>query len=134
MRRGKCTRAGVGTMNGNVDDTRRLFLAAAAGVAAHQAQSALVEPRERPVRMLALLWLGAFAAAFWRAPRRVRAGIALAVGAGPVYGAVAGHLLPLVREGRVEPASETVALNLGGGMVLLALGVALLHHPDEPPG
>lgn len=121
-------------MSGNVDDIRRLFLAAAVGVSAHQAQSALVEPRERPVRILALLGLGAFAAAFWRAPRRVRGGIALSVGAGPVFGAAAGHLLPLVREGRVEPASETVALNLGGGVVLLALGVALLAHSDDSPG
>lgn len=121
-------------MSHDGSDNRRLFLAATAGIAAHQAQSAVVEPGERPVRILALLGLGAVAAAYGRAPRRVRGGIALAVGAGPVFGGVVGHLLPLVREGRVEPASETAALNLGGGALLIALGAALLRQPADPAG
>lgn len=114
-------------MDDHAKDARRLFVAAAASVAAHQVQSAIVEPDERPIRAVVLLGLGAVGAAFWHAPRRTRGAVALAAGAGPVFGAVVGHLLPLVREGRVEPASETAALNLGGGAALLALGVSLLR-------
>ena len=108
-------------------DARRLFLAAVASIAAHQVQSAIVEPAERPVRVLALVGFCAVTAGFWRAPRPARGYIALASGAGPVFGAAVGHLLPLVREGRVEPASETAILNLGGGGFLLALGTSLLR-------
>ncbi len=42
-----------------------------------------------------------------------RGGIAIAVGAGPTFGAVVGRLVPLMREGRIEPASEMASLNLG---------------------
>lgn len=118
----------------NDNEVNRLFLAAAASIAVHQGQSAVVEPGERAVRALALLGLVAVTAAFRRSPRRARGGLAVAVGAGPVFGAVVGHLAPLVRDGRVEPASETAALNLGGGTILLALGAALLRRPADPSG
>jgi hypothetical protein len=42
-----------------------------------------------------------------------RGGIAIAVRAGPTFGAVVRRLVPLVREGQIEPASETASLNLG---------------------
>lgn len=60
-----------------------------------------------------------------------RGGMAIAVGARPTFGAVVGHLVPLVREGRIEPASETASLNLGCGVLLLALGSSLLRHRDS---
>lgn len=119
------------------DDERRLFLAAAAGIVVHQVQSYVVEPEQRPLRALALLGLGVVTAAFWRTPepgarpRPWRGGIVIAVGAGPTFGAVVGHLVPLVRDGRIEPASETASLNLGCGTLLLALGSSLLRHRDS---
>lgn len=117
-------------MSGNDGRERRLFLAATAGIAAHQVQSVVAEPGQLPQRALVLLGLGIGAAAFWRAPgpglRRRRGGIALAVGAGPTFGAVVGHVVPLLRRGSVESASETAILNLGGGSFLLALGASLL--------
>ena len=113
-------------------DERRLFLAAASGIASHQVQSFAVEPEQRPLRVLALLGLGVGSAAFLRAPgpeyRARRGGVAIAVGALPAFGAVVGHVVPLVRLGRVEPASETAMLNLGCASMLLALGVSLLRR------
>lgn len=115
-------------------DERRLFLASAAGIAAHQVQSYVLEPKERLFRVLVLLGLGVGATAFWRASepgaglQGRRGGIALAVGAGPTFGAVVGHIVPLVREGRIVPASETASYNLGCGVLLLALGASLLRR------
>ena len=79
--------------------------------------------------MLVLLGLAVGSVAFWRAGpghHARRGGIALAVGAAPTFGAFAGHLIPLVRRGSVEPASETATFNLGGGAMLLVLGASLL--------
>lgn len=114
---------------------RRLFLAAAAGIAAHQVRSFVAEPEQRPLRALALLGLAAGAGAFSRAPGPAlwerRGGIALAVVAGSTFGAVVGHIVPLLRWGRIEPASETATLNLGCGALLLALGASLLTHRSQ---
>ena len=73
------------------------------------------------------------ATTFSRAPGPVlrrRGGIALAVGAGPTFGAVFGHVVPLLCCGSIEPASETAPLNLGCGGPLLALGASLPKHGD----
>jgi hypothetical protein len=76
------------------------------------------------------------ATAFWRVPdpgsRMQRESNAIAaVGTGLTFGAAVGHLVPLVREGRIELASETAPLNLGDGALLLALGSSLLRHHDS---
>ena len=42
-----------------------------------------------------------------------------------------GHLVPLVREGRIEPGIGTVSLNLGCEVRLPALGSSLLRHDDS---
>lgn len=112
---------------------RRLFLAAAASIAAHQIQSFVVEPKQRPIRALALVALSIAITFFLRAPAGstslgLRGGIALAVGAGPAFGAVMGHIVPLVKDGEIAPASETALLNLGGGSFLVVLGAALLRQ------
>lgn len=112
---------------------RRVFLAAAAAIAAHQVQSFVVEPEQRPIRALALVALSVATGAFLQAspgPAALgrRGGIALGVGAGPAFGAVMGHLIPLVRDGEIAPASETALLNLGGGAFLVVLGAALLRQ------
>lgn len=70
-------------------------------IAAHQIQSLAVEPAERRFRIAALV--------------------------GPVVaGALIGHLVPVVRRRRVPPATETAPLNLAGGALLVAVGLALL--------
>ncbi len=116
-------------------DTReqQLFLAAVASIAAHQVQFFIEEPEQRPLRALALAGLSVATTFFLRAPAGVtargrRGGIALAIGAGPAFGAVMGHIVPLIREGEIAPASETALLNLGGGSFLVVLGVALLRQ------
>ena len=118
-------------MNDDVKECR-LFLATAAGIAAHQVQSFVVEPEQRSLRALALLGLAVGATAFSRALgpalRGRRGSIALAVGAGPTFGAIVGHVVPLLRRGSIEPVSETATLNLGCGGSMLALGTSLLTH------
>lgn len=116
-------------MDGNDGKERRLFLSAAASIAAHQVQSFVVEPEQRPSRALALLGLSVGLARS-RAPQARHCGggaaASRAVGAGPTFGAVVGHVVPLLRRGSIEPVSETATLNLGGGALLLALGTSLL--------
>lgn len=112
---------------------QRLFLAAVASIAAHQVQSFVVEPEQRPLRALALVGLGIATNAFLGistqpATQTRRGAIALTVGAGPAFGAFVGHLVPLVRTGEIAPASETAILNGGGGAFLVVLGAILLRH------
>lgn len=121
-------------MQATIDTSeRRRFLAAAASIAAHQIQSFAVEPEQRSLRALALVGLSNATTFFLRAPAGStslgrRGGIALAVGAGPVFGAVVGHIVPLIRDGKIAPASETALLNPGGGSFLVVLGAALLRQ------
>ncbi len=112
---------------------RRLFLAAVASIAAHQVQSFVEEPQQRPLRTLALVGLSVATMFFLRAPAGAtslgrRGGIALGVRAGPAFGAVMGHFVPLIKDGEIAPASETALLNLGGGSFLVVLGAALLRQ------
>ena len=97
-------------MEGNDVRERMMFPAAAAGIAAHGVQSFVVEMEQRPLRALSLLGLAVGTTAFSRAPgaglRGRRGGIALAMGTGPTFGVV-GHVVPLLRRGSIEPASET---------------------------
>ncbi len=43
----------------------------------------------------------------------------------PIFGSFAGHFIPIVRERRVPPASETAPFNLAGSVLLFVLGAAL---------
>lgn len=80
----------------------RLLPAGIGSIAIHQAQEAPVARDASTRRLLGLPGRGATATP-------------------------AGRLVPLARHGRVAPASETAPLNLGGGALLLALGVAWLR-------
>lgn len=77
---------------------------------------------------LAALVAGSLGAAWL--PQRALGGVALAIGAGPTFGAFAGQLVPLVRTGRATPASAPASLNLGGGVLMLVVGIALLRPPS----
>ena len=110
------------------DAARRLFLCAAATLAVHQAQEALVAREAIPIRTAALGALLAGSIAVTRLPPRAMGIVAVVMGAGPTFGAFAGHLVPLVRHGHATPASETALLNLGGGVLMLAVGLALLRR------
>lgn len=108
------------------DDPRWLGLALAA-IAVHQLQSAAIEPRERPFRatVLGLEAAVAASAALSLSPsaRRRRGRVLALLAAGPMLGALIGHLLPIVRGQPIPPATETAPLNLAGGALLLALGL-----------
>ena len=111
-----------------VQDDRRVFLLAVAAIAAHLAQSWVTDPDERTFRAT-YLGVCAVTAASTLLPRRARGIVAIAAGVGPLGGAVAGHVVPIVRGG-VPPATETAILNLGGGGVLVALGIGLARSTD----
>ncbi len=95
----------------------------------HQLQSFILEPRERLARV-AMTAAMVFTASRKNLTRQQRGWLYVLVAAGPTFGSFAGHLVPLVRQRRVPTGSETAPLNLGGGALLLALGIALLRSPD----
>lgn len=99
-------------------------------IGAHQVQSFVGSPGERPLRVLFSAVLAALPLSR-RLPPRLRGLLWVLVGAGPTFGAFAGHLVPLVRERRVPPGSETAPLNLAGGALLIALGAALMRSQGE---
>lgn len=103
---------------------------ALAAIFAHQVQSFVGSPRERPFRVLFSAVLAALPLSR-RWPPRSRGLLWMLVGAGPTFGAFAGHLVPLVRERRVPPGSETAPLNLAGGALLIALGAALMRSGED---
>jgi hypothetical protein len=96
----------------------------------HQVQSLVVEPSERPFRYITLSIIGLLPLSL-RLPTRVRGILWLLLGAPPVFGAFVGHLIPIVRDGHIPPASETAPLNLAGGAFLLTLGAAQAVAPSE---
>ncbi len=110
------------------DDPRWLAIALVC-MGAHQVQSAVVEPGERRFRA-ATLAVAALTPLTSRLPRRARGVTWILIGAGPFLGALVGHLVPIARERRVPPASETAPLNLAGAALLIALGVALVRSPE----
>ncbi len=82
------------------------------------------------IRTAALAALVAGALGATRLPQRALGGVALAIGAGRTFGAFAGQIVPLVRTGRVPPASAPASLDLGGGVLMLVVGIVLLRHPS----
>ena len=111
-------------------DNPRWMLIAVGMTAVHQVQSLLVEPGERNFR-LTTLSIAALMPLTTRLPRRVRGAVWSLIGLPPLFGAFAGHIVPIVRTRRVPPASETAPLNLAGAALLIALGVALLRSPAD---
>lgn len=107
----------------------RWMLLAVGMMGVHQVQSLLTEPGERNFR-LATITVASLTPLTWRLPRRARGAVWVALGTGPLFGAFAGHLVPLVRTRRVPPATETAPLNLAGAVLLIALGLALLRSPS----
>lgn len=106
----------------------RWMLIAVGLMGAHQVQSLLAEPGERNFR-LATISIAALMPLTMRLPRRGRGALWMLVGVGPLFGAFAGHLVPIMRSRRVPPATETAPLNLAGAALLIALGVALVRSP-----
>ncbi len=97
-------------------------------VAVHQVQSVIVEPEEAPFRykVLTIIALLPFSLLL---PARLRGALWIVLGSGPAGGAFIGHLIPIVRDQKVPPASETAPLNLAGASFLIALGAAQLFAP-----
>ncbi len=108
----------------------RWMLLAVGMMAVHQAQSVIEEPNELAFRATTLT-IAALMPLTTRLPRRVRGAVWMLVGVPPLFGAFAGHIVPIVRTQRVPPASETAPLNLAGAAFLIALGAALLRSPAE---
>lgn len=120
-------------------DDPRWFAIAIACMSVHQLQSMIVERDELRFRT-ATLTIAALSPLTLRLPRRVRGIIWLLIGLPPLGGALAGHLIPIARDGIVPPASETAPLNFAGAALLITLAIALLRTPAEqdaataPPG
>lgn len=104
----------------------RWLLLGVAAIGLHQVQSLLAEPKERPFRLAALLGLGLLPLTLLL-PQRPRAMLTLLPAVPAVAGAVVGHLVPIVRTGRMPPATETAPLNLAGGALLIATAIAQLR-------
>lgn len=106
----------------------RWLLLSLVGIGAHQVQSLIVEPQERTFRIVFLTVLGLTPLTLFL-PKRARGIIWMLIGAGPTFGAFVGHLIPIVRDRQVPPASETAPLNLAGGAFLITLGASLAFSP-----
>jgi len=119
------------TSHAALDDPRWLIIALAL-MGAHQIQSAVVDRNELRFR-LTTLTVAALTPLTLRLPPRIRGVIWIAIGIPPFFGAWVAHLIPIVRDRVVPPASETAPLNLAGASFLIALGVALLRSPPETP-
>jgi len=109
-------------------DDPRWFAIAIALMSVHQVQSVLVEPNELAFRATTLS-IAALSPLTFRLPPRIRGVVWILIGIPPFFGAWAGHLIPLMRDRTVPPASETAPFNLVGAALLIALGVALLRSP-----
>ncbi len=109
----------------------RWLLLSLLGIGAHQVQSLILEPRERTFRIVNLAIIGLTPLTLLL-PKRARGIIWMLLGAPPTFGAFAGHLIPIVRDRQVPPASETAPLNLAGGAFLTTLGAALAFSPTKP--
>ena len=111
------------------DHPRWLYLAVAC-LGIHQIQSFMVQPAERPFRLLTLGGFGWLALASPSFPRRVRGTLWLLLGVPPFMGALVGHLVPIALDREVPLATETAPLNLAGAALLMALGLALLRGKE----
>ena len=103
----------------------RWLLLALGSLEVHQVQSFLIEPEERIFRIVTttfvvLIWLSRLFL-----PARVRGVLWMVLSLPPLFGSFAGHIVPIVRDRRVPPASETAPFNLAGSVLLFALGTAL---------
>ncbi len=102
----------------------RWLLLALSSIGVHQIQSFLIEPDERIFRTVVATVIGAT----WMSrllPARVRGVLWMMLSLPPMFGSFVGHFIPIVRERRVPPASETAPFNLAGSVLLFALGAAL---------
>jgi|GEM_PF-4148107 len=108
----------------------RWLLIALACIGVHQIQSAIEEPGELPSR-LTILAIIALTPLSLRLPPHARGWLWLALGLFPTVGSLTVHLLPIIRDQRVPPASETAPLNLAGGVFLCILGAASLSQRDR---
>ena len=102
----------------------RWLLLALSSIGVHQIQSFLIEPDERIFRTVVATFIGAT----WMSrllPARMRGVLWMVLSLPPMFGSFVGHFIPIVRERRVPPASETAPFNLAGSVLLFALGAAL---------
>ncbi len=102
----------------------RWLLIALGSIGTHQVQSFLIEPNERIFRIVVATFMGLT----WMSrvlPNRVRGVLWMVLSIPVIFGSFAGHLVPIVRERRVPPASETAPFNLAGSVLLFVLGAAL---------
>lgn len=83
-------------------------------------------------RVLSIVGLSLFNLAYPRIPQRKRPALVLVLGTAPTLGAFAGHIIPLLKR-QWTPATETAILNLGGGVLLLALGTTQLRTRATQP-
>jgi hypothetical protein len=106
-------------------DNPRWLLIALGSIGAHQVQSFIEEPEERLFRLvvmgaMVLVWLSRLFI-----PSRMRGILWMVLSLPPMFGAFAGHLIPISRTSKVPHASETLTLHFGGCALLFALGAAL---------
>ena len=102
----------------------RWLLLALSSIGVHQIQSFLIEPDERIFRTVVATFIGAT----WMSrllPARMRGVLWMVLSLPPMFGSFVGHFIPIVRERRVPPASETAPFNLAGSVLLFTLGAAL---------
>jgi hypothetical protein len=111
--------------DGRSPDAPRWLALGLGAIAAHQIQSLAAEPAERRFRIAALMGLAAMPFTLLL-PTPARGALMVINGMPAVAGTLVGHLVPLVRRRRVPPATETAPLNLAGGVLLVAVGLALL--------
>lgn len=111
------------------DNPRWLFIALAT-IAIHQIHSLIAEPHERRFRLTALTLLS-FMPLTLLLPRRIRGMLWTLGGLPAMRGAIGGHLLSMIRNYRVPPATGTAAFNLAGGTLLSALGISLVLSPPS---
>ena len=112
-------------------DHPRWLLIAVLCLGVHQIQSLVVEPSERPFRLLTLSAFSWLALGSPSLPRRIRGMVWLLFGLPPLLGALGGHLVPIALDREVPPATETAPLNLAGASLLTALGLALLRKEQH---
>ncbi|MBA2679650.1 MAG: hypothetical protein H0U76_14785 [Ktedonobacteraceae bacterium] len=115
----------------NSPGSARWLLLSLFGIGVHQVQSLILEPQERTFRITVLTIIGLTPLTLFL-PKRARGIIWMLLGTPPTFGAFAGHLIPIVRDRRVPPASKTAPLNLAGGAFLTTLGAALAFSPAKP--
>lgn len=105
------------------------FLVGTASLALHAVDHYLVDGSA--VRVAEVAGLAALNGVFALTPRPVRGSVAVVLGVLPTFGAFAGHILPYLRTGQITPATGTAVFNLGGGLLLAALGTALFSPQSK---